>query len=67
MQVEPSPDAEVWRLHSEGRYERVFELLLSRYRGKVYRLALSFVRSPADAEDLAQEAFVRLWRALPLI
>ena len=66
MQVEPSPDAEVWRLHSEGRYERVFELLLSRYRGKVYRLALSFVRSPADAEDLAQEAFVRLWRALPL-
>jgi RNA polymerase sigma-70 factor (ECF subfamily) len=61
-----SPDAEVCRLLAEGRRDRAFERLLSAYRGRVYRLALSFVREPADAEDLAQEAFVRLWRALPL-
>jgi RNA polymerase sigma-70 factor (ECF subfamily) len=59
-------DAEVCRLVQEGRHGRAFELLLSRYQRRVYRLALSFVRSPADADDLAQEAFVRLWRALPL-
>jgi RNA polymerase sigma-70 factor (ECF subfamily) len=41
-------------------------VLLAAYRGRVYRLALGFVREPADAEDLAQDAFVRLWRALPL-
>jgi RNA polymerase sigma-70 factor (ECF subfamily) len=63
---EPSPDAEVCRLLHEGRHDRAFECLLARYRHKVYRLAMSYVRSPADAEDLAQEAFVRLWRALPL-
>jgi RNA polymerase sigma-70 factor (ECF subfamily) len=63
---ESSPDAEVCRLLAEGRHDRAFERLLAAYRGRVYRLALSFVREPADAEDLAQEAFVRLWRALPL-
>jgi RNA polymerase sigma-70 factor (ECF subfamily) len=63
---ESSPDAEVCRLLAEGRQDRAFERLLAAYRGRVYRLALSFVREPADAEDLAQEAFVRLWRALPL-
>jgi RNA polymerase sigma-70 factor (ECF subfamily) len=63
---ESPPDAEVRRLLAEGRHDRAFERLLAVYRGRVYRLALSFVREPADAEDLAQEAFVRLWRALPL-
>lgn len=61
-----SPDADVRRLLAEGRYDQAFEQLLATYRGRVYRLALGFVREPADAEDLAQEAFVRLWRALPL-
>jgi RNA polymerase sigma-70 factor (ECF subfamily) len=61
-----SPDAEVRRLLAEGRHDRAFERLLATYRGRVYRLARGFVREPADAEDLAQEAFVRLWRALPL-
>ena len=63
---ESSPDAEVCRLLAAGERDRAFERLLTAYRGRVYRLALGFVRTPADAEDLAQEAFVRLWRALPL-
>jgi RNA polymerase sigma-70 factor (ECF subfamily) len=63
--AETYPDAEVCRFLEEGRSDRAFECLVARYRTKVYRLALSYVRSPADAEDLAQEAFVRLWRALP--
>jgi len=63
---EPTPDAEVCRLLAAGQRDRAFERLLVAYRGRVYRLALGYVRTPADAEDLAQEAFVRLWRALPL-
>jgi RNA polymerase sigma-70 factor (ECF subfamily) len=31
----------------------------------VYDLALSVLRDPAEAEDLAQEAFVRTWLGLP--
>ncbi|HEY6553600.1 MAG TPA: sigma-70 family RNA polymerase sigma factor [Vicinamibacteria bacterium] len=65
MDEEVAPDAEVLRLLRGGQEARAFELLLRRFQGKVFRLAMSYVRSPADAEDLAQEALVRLWRALP--
>jgi len=41
-----SPDAEVRRLLAEGRHDHAFERLLAAYRGRVYRLALGFVREP---------------------
>jgi RNA polymerase sigma-70 factor (ECF subfamily) len=59
------PDAEVCRLLHGAERERAFERLLARYQGKVLRLAMSYLGSRSDAEDLAQEAFVRVWRALP--
>lgn len=34
-----------------------------RFQGSVYGLALSVTRDPGLAEDVAQEAFVRAWRA----
>lgn len=34
-----------------------------RFQGNVFGLALSITRDPALAEDVAQEAFVRAWRA----
>ena len=42
-----------------------FRQLVDRHRDRVYGLALRIVRSAADAEDVAQEAFVRAWVALP--
>jgi RNA polymerase sigma factor (sigma-70 family) len=33
-----------------------------RFQGRVYGLALTIVRDPAAAEDVAQETFVRVWR-----
>lgn len=33
------------------------------YGAAVYRLALSIVRDPALAEDVAQETFIKAWRA----
>jgi len=33
-----------------------------RFQARVYGLALSIVRDPGAAEDVAQEAFVRAWR-----
>ncbi len=41
-----------------------FEQLAHRYRDLAYRVALRIVRDPLDAEDVAQEALVRSWRAL---
>jgi RNA polymerase sigma-70 factor (ECF subfamily) len=33
-----------------------------RFQGRVYGLALTIVRDPGRAEDVAQEAFTRAWR-----
>ena len=40
-------------------------MLVESHRDRAYGLALRIVRSAADAEDVAQEAFVRAWLALP--
>jgi RNA polymerase sigma-70 factor (ECF subfamily) len=40
-------------------------MLVERYRDRVYGLALRIVRSAPDAEEVAQDAFVRAWLALP--
>jgi RNA polymerase sigma-70 factor (ECF subfamily) len=42
-----------------------FEALVNEHQRFVYNLALRTVGNPQEAEDLAQEAFVRAWLALP--
>jgi RNA polymerase sigma-70 factor (ECF subfamily) len=42
-----------------------FRELVDRHRDRAYALALRVLRSEPDAEEVAQDAFVRAWRALP--
>jgi RNA polymerase sigma-70 factor, ECF subfamily len=42
-----------------------FDLLVLKYQHKVVKLVMRYVRNPADAEDVAQEAFIKAYRALP--
>ena len=42
-----------------------FEALVEKYRARVYRLAFNVLRDAEDAWDVAQEAFIRAWQALP--
>jgi RNA polymerase sigma-70 factor (ECF subfamily) len=44
--------------------ERAYRELVTRYRRQVYTLALRMLRRPEDAEDVTQETFVRMFRAL---
>lgn len=44
---------------------RAFAVLVSRHQAFVYNLALRSVCDPQEAEDIAQEAFLRAWLALP--
>ena len=46
-------------------YRAAFELVLERFQDKVFRLACAFLRNETDAEDVTQEIFLRIWRALP--
>ncbi len=55
----------------EGQIERArrgdaaaIDWLLARYRHRVVRLAAHVLRRPDEAEDVAQEAFVRAFRSL---
>ncbi|MCZ2291621.1 MAG: RNA polymerase sigma factor RpoE [Burkholderiales bacterium] len=42
-----------------------FEMLVLKYRRRIERLVGRMVRDPELVQDVAQEAFVRAWRALP--
>ncbi len=42
-----------------------FRVLVDAYRDRAFGLALRIVRSREDAEEVAQDAFVRAWRGLP--
>ncbi len=45
--------------------KRAFGLLVSKYQRKLARLLSRLIRDPAEVEDIAQEAFVKAYRALP--
>jgi RNA polymerase sigma-70 factor, ECF subfamily len=42
-----------------------YDLLVLKYQHKVVKLVMRYMREPADAEDVAQEAFIKAYRALP--
>jgi RNA polymerase sigma-70 factor, ECF subfamily len=42
-----------------------FDVLVLRYQHKVMKLVMRYVRDPMEAEDVAQEAFIKAYRALP--
>ena len=45
--------------------KQAFELLVAKYQRKLARLLSRFIRDPAEVEDVAQEAFIKAYRALP--
>jgi RNA polymerase sigma-70 factor, ECF subfamily len=47
------------------QYSRAFELLLDQFELKVYRMALTFLKDTGYAEEVTQDVFVKLWKALP--
>jgi RNA polymerase sigma-70 factor (ECF subfamily) len=45
--------------------KHAFDLLVAKYQRKLARLLSRFIRDPAEVEDVAQEAFIKAYRALP--
>ena len=42
-----------------------FDLLVLKYQNRIIKLVSRYVREPSDAMDVAQEAFLKAYRALP--
>lgn len=45
--------------------KRAFDLLVIKYQRRIMRLLTRMVRNPSDIEDVAQETFIKAYRALP--
>ena len=48
----------------QGGDKRAFDLLVRKYQHKVVALVSRYVKNHAESEDVAQEAFIRAWRAM---
>jgi len=45
--------------------KKAFDLLVMKYQRKIMRLLSRMIRDPSEIEDVAQEAFIKAYRALP--
>ena len=61
--VEAAYDAELVRRFHAGD-EAAFVEIITRYREKIFTIVLSLLRNHADAEEIAQDTFIRAHRAL---
>jgi len=64
MTSEREIDAELVARVQRGD-KKAFELLMLKYQRKILRLLSRFIRDPSEIEDVAQEAFIKAYRALP--
>jgi RNA polymerase sigma-70 factor, ECF subfamily len=57
-------DEHIASLLMSGRRTEAFESLLAAYQDKVFRLCYSILGDRAQAEDAAQESFLRIWKSM---
>lgn len=50
---------------SRGGDRSAFDMIVTRYRREVYRIARRLTGDHGEADDLAQETFCRAWQAIP--
>jgi RNA polymerase sigma-70 factor (ECF subfamily) len=60
--AEPSDQALVQRSQA-GDYQ-AFDALVTKHRGRVYAMIQNMVKNEADAWDLSQDVFLKVWKAL---
>ncbi|WP_347440555.1 sigma-70 family RNA polymerase sigma factor [Rubritalea sp.] len=59
------PTDQVLVLRAQSGDYQAFDRLVTRHRGKIYAMIVNMIHNDADAWDLAQDAFVKAWKALP--
>jgi RNA polymerase sigma-70 factor (ECF subfamily) len=60
----PEPDADLLRRAQAGD-EEAFGVLMRSHYERIFRLVYAIVRHEADARDICQEIWVKVWRELP--
>ncbi len=60
-----SADADIHDRLQARAHRAAFELLVPRYKDKIFRLSFSMLRDRAWAEDATHDSLIRVWKALP--
>jgi len=60
----PNVDRELVERVQDGD-KSAFDLLVRKYQSKIVKLVSRYVHDPSEALDVAQEAFIKAYRALP--
>jgi RNA polymerase sigma-70 factor (ECF subfamily) len=58
-------DDDIAKLLQARQYPEAFSTLVERFKDRVFRLAFSILANETQAEDAAQDVFVRIWKGLP--
>jgi RNA polymerase sigma-70 factor, ECF subfamily len=58
-------EASLMELVRAERRDEAIAAILGEFRRKVFGLAYSFLRNREAAQDVAQDVFIKVWRALP--
>jgi len=64
MSPEPNSDAALVKRVQQGD-RKAFDLLVLKYQHKIQKLIMRYVRDPSEALDVAQDAFLKAYRAMP--
>jgi RNA polymerase sigma-70 factor (ECF subfamily) len=62
--IEEDVDAELVQRVQRGD-KKAFDVLVSRYQYKITQLVSRYIKDPHEALDVAQESFIKAYRALP--
>lgn len=57
-------DKELVKRASKGD-SRAFDLLVHKYQHRIFALISRYIRDQDEVQDVAQEAFIKAWKALP--
>ena len=60
-----APEVQAWVIAAQGGDQAAFGLLVERFQRDVYGKAYSILKNHLDADDVVQETFLRVYRALP--
>lgn len=60
----PPSDRELVRRFQDSRDQEAFDALVRRHSSHAYQIAYSFLNNREDAEEVVQDAFVRIYRHL---
>ena len=58
-------DHEIGELLQKRRFDAALERLLDLYEKKVFRMAVVMLKDAGRAEEVTQDIFLKVWRALP--